>query len=102
MTLPANVPLDDAVLEALAGRVAALLQTDRPAQDGLLSAAQVATRLGVERNWVYDHAEELGVVRLGEGPRPRLRFDPAAIAERTIGRRRPGVHEGSWCRELPA
>ncbi len=32
---------------------------DRPAPGALLSAEQVATRLGVERSWVYDHAEEL-------------------------------------------
>jgi hypothetical protein len=87
-----NAPPDaalDAVLDAIVRRVAALLQIDRQAPDGLLSAAQVATRLGVERSWVYDHAEELGVVRLGEGPRPRLRFDPAVIAERTLRRRPP-------------
>ena len=90
MLSPPSTQIDDGLLEVLAGRVAALLQQDLPAQDGLLSAAQVAGRLGVERSWVYDHAEELGVVRLGEGPRPRLRFDPAIIADRTIRRRRPG------------
>lgn len=93
MASPINNQLDGAALEALAGRVAALLRMDPSSPDGLLSAAQVAMRLGVERGWVYDHAEELGVVRLGDGPRPRLRFDPAAVAERTIRRRRPG---GSW------
>ena len=43
----------------------------------LLTAAEVAARLAVARGWVYAHARELGVVRLGDGPRPRLRFDPA-------------------------
>lgn len=90
MTARPDTGLDDAALDVIVRRVAAQLQIDRPAPDDLLSAAQVARRLGVERSWVYEHADELGVVRLGEGPRPRLRFDPAAVAERTLGRRRPG------------
>ena len=47
----------------------------------LLTAAEVAERFGVDRSWVYAHARELGVVQLGAGPRPRLRFDPAVIAQ---------------------
>jgi hypothetical protein len=43
--------------------------------EGLLSAAKLAERLGCSRAFVYSHADELGVVRLGEGPRARLRFD---------------------------
>ena len=90
MTAPPDTALDEVALDAIVRGVAAQLQIERPAPDVLLSAAQVATRLGVERSWVYDHAAELGVVRIGDGPRPRLRFDPEAIAERTVGRRRPG------------
>jgi ATP-binding cassette subfamily B protein len=48
----------------------------------MLTAAQVAARFNVDRGWVYAHAAELGVVRLGEGPRARLRFDPAVVAQR--------------------
>ena len=65
-------------MEALARRLAELVDADSGAT--LLTAAQVAARLGVERTWVYAHANELGVVRLGDGPRPRLRFDPAIVA----------------------
>jgi hypothetical protein len=65
-------------MEALARRLAALVDAD--ASGSLLTAAQVAARLGVARTWVYAHANELGVVRLGDGPRPRLRFDPAIVA----------------------
>ena len=90
MTSTTDTLLDDTALEVVACRVAARLQAERAVPDGLVSAAQVATQLGVQRSWVYDHAEELGVVRLGDGPRPRLRFDPAAIAEHAAGRRRPG------------
>src|SRR5688572_23491088 len=47
----------------------------------LLTARQVASRYGVSAEWVRDHQGELGVVRLGDGPRPRLRFDPVKVAE---------------------
>jgi hypothetical protein len=50
----------------------------------LLTAAEVATRFSVDRSWVYAHARELGVVRIGDGPRPRLRFDPAVISQQQL------------------
>ena len=52
-----------------------------------MSAAQVAQWCGVDRSWVYAHADELGAARLGEGERPRLRFDPSEVSARidTIG-----------------
>ena len=68
-------------MEALARRLAEVVDADTGA--ALLTAAQVAARLGVQRTWVYAHANELGVVRLGDGPRPRLRFDPAIVARLT-------------------
>lgn len=57
-----------------------------------LSVQQVADRLGRKRRWVYDHKDELGVVRHGR----RLAFPAATIEEvRTGGlsiiRRRPGA-----------
>jgi excisionase family DNA binding protein len=41
----------------------------------LLTAAELADRLGVSRPYVYEHAAELGAIRLGDGPKARLRFD---------------------------
>jgi hypothetical protein len=44
----------------------------------LVDAAALAEQLGVSRSWVYEHALELGGVPLGEvgeGRRPRWRFD---------------------------
>jgi predicted DNA-binding transcriptional regulator AlpA len=52
-----------------------------PRQTEWLDALEVARRLGVSREWVYEHAEELGAARLGSGRRPRLRFP-----ERSLGR----------------
>lgn len=48
---------------------------------GLWTARQVADRYAVTRDFVYAHANELGGIRLGAGPRPRLRFDPATVRE---------------------
>jgi hypothetical protein len=69
-------------VEAIAIRVAALLrQSSAPAATAsLVDAAEVARHLGRSRAWVYGHSEELGAVRLGDGERPRLGFDPAKVA----------------------
>lgn len=70
--------LSEADIEAVALRVAALLHEEQgPAE--LVDAAEIARRFGVSRDFVYDHADDFGVVRLGEGPRARLRFDPARV-----------------------
>jgi hypothetical protein len=39
-------------------------------------------RFGVTRNFVYEHADELAVRRLGSGPRARLRFDLRDVESR--------------------
>jgi len=104
---PTEVRLHPDTLEQLAGRVAELLaatlgpqQPAAPASPGrLLSAAEVSEWWGVERAWVYEHAEQLGAIRLGAGQRPRLRFDPdqaaahlAALRPRLPERRAPRRH----------
>lgn len=65
-----------------AHRVVDVLQGEA---EPLLSPSQLAARLGVDRGWVYEHATDLGVLRLGNGPRARLRFDPVTVAERLTG-----------------
>ena len=72
--------MTDDEVDVVARRVAILLRGAGEAPP-LLTAAQVARRFGVARSWVYAHADELGVVRLGAGPRPRLRFDPAVVVQ---------------------
>ncbi len=49
--------------------------------DGLWTAGRVAAHYDVTVRFVYQHAEELGCMRLGGG-RPRLRFDPEIVRER--------------------
>lgn len=88
------VRLADETIDQLAIRVADLLAqradaTHPPTRStvgatGLLSAAQVSDWWGVERGWVYQHADQLGAIRLGTGRRPRLRFDPEHV-RRTMG-----------------
>jgi hypothetical protein len=47
----------------------------------LVDAAEIARLHGKTRSWVYEHAGELGAMRLGSGPRPRLAFSPVRVAE---------------------
>jgi hypothetical protein len=76
----ATVEPDD--LDHLAERIAELLanQAMESRQMGqLVDAAAVARLLGVSRATVYAKADELGAIRIGNGKRARLRFDPARI-----------------------
>jgi hypothetical protein len=87
-----TVRLDPATLDDLAHHVADLVGhqlanaivvgTDEPPEPRgrLLSAAEVAERWGVERAWIYAHAEQLGALRLGTGKKPRLRFKADRVA----------------------
>jgi hypothetical protein len=81
----AGIELNDAQLarlaDLLAPRIAAALASQATAPAELIDAAGVARRFGVTAEWVRDHRDELGVIRLGDGPRPRLRFDAETVAE---------------------
>lgn len=72
--------LDPEDVEAVAARVAELLAAQPTTRGGtrLVSAADAARALGVSREWVYAHVDELGGIRLGPvgpGRRPPVRFD---------------------------
>ncbi len=93
-----RIKLHPRTVEAIAYRVIDLLQRNAAAAPELIDAAELARRLGVDRSWVYTHAIKLGGIRLGKGPRPRLRFDPklAAVRMRALGQDtdRPGPRDG--------
>jgi hypothetical protein len=55
-------------------------------------AQDLADALGVSRGFVYAHADELGAIPLGTGPKPRLRFDVEAIVERLTSEAGTGSH----------
>ncbi len=78
----------EAIADELAGRlagqvadqVAARLEGASPGRrEALIDAQEVARLTGRTREWVYDHQGELGAIRLGSGPKPRLGFDPARV-----------------------
>lgn len=85
--------LTPADVTAVATAVVDLLRTERcaPPPSRLIDAAELASILGVSRETVYTHADELGVVRIGDGARPRQRFDleraTAAWTARSAGAR---------------
>jgi hypothetical protein len=80
-------PADVELVEAIAQRVAELLRQDMPTPGALVDAQTLAGLLGVSRAHVYRNANKLGVQRLGDGERPRLRFDPAVALQ---AREQPG------------
>jgi predicted DNA-binding transcriptional regulator AlpA len=87
----AAAELTPEAIEQIAPRVAELLGRGQvvhaPDFLRLLEASQLAHRLGVSREWVYEHATELGAITIGDGPKPRLRFDPE-VADAALARRR--------------
>jgi hypothetical protein len=74
------VHLDSASVEAVARRVVELIRGEEGSKE-LVDAAEVARRFSLSRDYVYRHADDFGAVRLGDGPRARLRFSPAKVAE---------------------
>ena len=68
---------DLALVDAVANRVLELLgeREAPPTPSRWLSSSELAALLGRSREWVYDHADELGARRIGSGSRPRLIFD---------------------------
>jgi hypothetical protein len=85
--------LDPADIEQIAQQVADLIAATQARPLGqFVDAAELAELLGVERDWVYAHANALGAIRLG-GSRGRLRFDLRRVqdawpAPTTTGARR--------------
>ena len=107
--MSATIRLEPDQLADLARLIAAELSASTAAPSapvGLVSAATLAPMLGVSRSWIYEHAGELGAVRLG-GARGRLRFDPdaarAALSHETgccgsEQSQRPNVNAGGGSR----
>ena len=83
---PSDAPwLHPELIDAVARRLLELVHeagtvTGRDPPD-LLTVAEVADRLKMSPKWVYAHQRHLGVIKLGDGPKARLRFDPRAVEE---------------------
>lgn len=98
---------DEALVETIAARVLDLL-TQRgdlvamPSFHGdhrLLTASEVALRYRVHRNWVYANARRLGAIRLGDGPKAALRFDPSTVADAISALRAPRLRHAPQAAE---
>lgn len=76
--------LDAEDIDRIAERVVTLL-AEKQREPVVMSArfvdaTTIAQLLDVDRDWVYEHAEQLGAVRLG-GERGRLRFDLTTLEQ---------------------
>ena len=77
------VDLTPQAIEQIATRVAQLLHRAQHNQEhteprepvGMVTVSQLATYLKLNAAWVYEHADELGAIRIGDGPKARIRFD---------------------------
>ncbi len=94
---PIEIRLDETTIDRLVARLTESLTAIADAQppvpaepEKMLSAAEVAERWGVDRSWVYQHSHQLGAIPMGNGRRPRLRFDPEQVARVLTGTREPG------------
>ncbi len=65
----------EAIAERAAHRVVQLLERPGAGVFQLLEPKQLAQALNVSLDYVYAHAADLGAMRLGDGPKARLRFD---------------------------
>jgi hypothetical protein len=83
---PSDAPwLHPELIDAVARRFLELAReagtVTGPDPRDLLTVAEVAERLKMSPKWVYAHQRRLGVIKLGDGPKARLRFDPRAVEE---------------------
>jgi hypothetical protein len=113
MSAASSTISDPQFVDAVARRVVELLDVkDARGSEGhrrsvSLTVAQVAARYRVSRSWVYAHQRELGAMRLGSGPRARLRFDSKIVAAAIAGfephgrDRMPPVDPSRGGREMP-
>ena len=84
-------------IDAVAEHLADLATSTSAPAVGLIDAREFAQLLGVARDWVYANADRLGGVRLGDGPRARLRFDAAELGRHWIAQwgRPAAVHRAA-------
>ncbi len=79
----------EAIAERAAWRVVQLLDRPGPGAYRLLDPKELARALNVSLDYVYAHAMDLGAMRLGDGPKARLRFDLQTAREAMRARKQP-------------
>jgi hypothetical protein len=90
------VDLSPQAVEQIAIRVAQLLRHERARSEPStaptwMTAKELAHHLKLNPAWVYEHAEELGAIRTGDGPKARMRFDPQTATEALRRHQKPSV-----------
>jgi hypothetical protein len=79
-----TVHLDPESVEAVAARVAQLLQAGSIRIEDVaaetLTTTETAERFNVSPDYLREHADDLQAGRMGDGPKARLRFNPAIVA----------------------
>ena len=76
------VELTPQTIEQIATRVTQLLQHQQTHEPNpasttrLLTVKELAHHLHLNPSWVYEHADQLGAIRTGTGPKARIRFNP--------------------------
>ncbi len=79
----------EAIAERAARRVVQLLDHPIPGAYQLLDPKELARALNVSLDYVYAHAMDLGAMRLGDGPKARLRFDLHTARQAMQTRKQP-------------
>jgi hypothetical protein len=85
----------DVIAERAAHRVVQLLAPPGPGAYQLLDPKELARALNVSLDYVYAHAADLGAMRLGDGPKARLRFDLQTAQRAIRTRKQPPTAVGS-------
>jgi hypothetical protein len=70
--------------DLIARRVIEVIRSELRTQlddEDWIDSKEVARRFSLSRAWVYANAPRLGVVKVGDGARPRLRFIPSVVAK---------------------
>jgi hypothetical protein len=92
----------EAIADRAAHRVVQLLEHDSgPGAHQLLDPKELARALHVSVDYVYAHAVDLGVMRLGDGPKARLRFDLSTARRAMRERKQPPRAPAAGGRRLP-
>jgi hypothetical protein len=79
----------EAIAERAAHRVVQMLDRPKPRTDQFLDPKELARELSVSVDYVYAHAVDLGAMRLGDGPKARLRFDLQTAQRAMLARKQP-------------
>lgn len=87
----------EAIAEAVAPKLAALVGQPSPTF-AFVDARELAGELGVSTAYVYEHSAELGAMKLGTGPKARMRFDLDQARQALEARRRRPPQRGRRAR----